>query len=84
MYRVHRRGQLDTARMDTARAWLETTETPKLLVFGDPGSSMTPEDRNRACAWRNVTAETVKGKHLLTEDSPDEIGAAISAWYKRL
>ena len=72
------------AMLDAGRAWLERTATPKLLVVGDPGSSTTPEERDRMRAWPNVTEQTVPGKHLLTEDSPDEIGAAIVAWYKAL
>ena len=72
----------DVARlMLDARAWLEQTDVPKLLILGDPGSTMTPEDRDRARAWPNVTEATVAGKHLLTEDSPVEIGAAIARWW---
>ena len=71
--------------MDDARAWLEQAErTPKLLILGAPGSSMTQEERDRIRAWPNVTEETVRGKHLLTEDSPDAIGAAIANWYRGL
>ena len=39
-----------------------------------------------ACAreCERLSKELAHGKHLLTEDSPGEIGAAIVAWYKAL
>ena len=68
--------------MESGSSWLSASDLPKLLVVGDPGSSMTEEERLRVTKWSNVTEVKVEGKHLLTEDSPDEIGAAISSWYE--
>eukprot|EP00413_Alexandrium_margalefii_P040593 CAMPEP_0204592006 /NCGR_PEP_ID=MMETSP0661-20131031/50687_1 /ASSEMBLY_ACC=CAM_ASM_000606 /TAXON_ID=109239 /ORGANISM="Alexandrium margalefi, Strain AMGDE01CS-322" /LENGTH=337 /DNA_ID=CAMNT_0051602181 /DNA_START=70 /DNA_END=1083 /DNA_ORIENTATION=+ len=62
-------------------AWFKTTEMPVLFIKGDPGSSVTPEEADVIRSFKKVTEEAVKGKHLLTEDAPDEIGTAIANWY---
>ena len=42
------------------------------------------ELENYCRSWKNQTEVTVKGKHFIQEDSPDEIGKAISTWYKNI
>ena len=42
----------------------------------EPGT-MTPDDREYICGWTNVTEVAVNGGHLVTKDSPDEVGLAI-------
>ena len=75
----------DVARnMVDGAAWLAATHTPKLAIFGDPGSSTTPAERDAIRAWPNLTEATVPGKHLLTEDAPEEIGAALARWWTAL
>ena len=34
--------------------------------------------------WQNQTEITVAGNHFIQEDSPDEIGTALSSWYSNL
>jgi len=70
--------------MNSATEWLGVAPLPKLLVLGDPGSSMTADEIASIRSWPGLTEVTVKGKHLLPEDSPDEIGKAISEWYQLL
>merc|ERR1711920_955681 len=65
-------------------SWIHTAEMPILFIRGDPGSSVTKEEADVIRQFRKVTEEVVKGKHLLTEDSPSEIGAAITKWYGAL
>merc|ERR1712167_147020 len=65
-------------------AWMKTTTMPILLIRGNPGSSTTAEEVAMVRGFQNVTEEEVKGKHLLTEDSPREIGNAITKWYGAL
>jgi len=65
-------------------SWIKDTDMPVLFVRGDPGSSVTPEEADVIRGFRKVTEEVVRGKHLLTEDSPQEIGTAISKWYETL
>jgi len=65
-------------------SWIKDADMPILFIRGDPGSSVTPEEADVIRGFRKVTEEVVKGKHLLTEDSPTEIGIAISKWYGAL
>ena len=60
-------------------AWLSQSEMPKLFVAGEPGAVISAGSANqRFCrTWKNQREVTVKGRHFLQEDSPDEIGAAL-------
>jgi haloalkane dehalogenase len=53
---------------------------PKLFVNGEPGMALTGELRDFARSWPNQIEVTVPGLHLLQEDSPHEIGAALAEW----
>ena len=65
-------------------AWLHEADVPKLFVNGDPGSVLTGRARELCRSWPNQTEVTVKGTHFLQEDSPDEIGAAVASFVRRL
>jgi haloalkane dehalogenase len=58
-------------------AWLADTDVPKLFINADPGSILVGRQRELCCAWPNQTEVTVKGRHFVQEDSPDEIGQAV-------
>lgn len=60
--------------------WLEQCDVPKLFVNAEPGALLTNGPRDFCRMWHNQTEVTVAGNHFLQEDSPDEIGRAISAW----
>ncbi len=45
-----------------------------------PGAILVGRQRDLRRTWPNQTEVTVRGSHFMTEDSPDEIGAAIAAW----
>jgi haloalkane dehalogenase len=64
--------------------WLADSELPKLFINAEPGAILTGAVRNFCRSWPNQTEVTVKGNHFLQEDSPDEIGAAASDWYRSL
>ena len=71
--------------IEESRVWLESTDDlPKLLICGNPGSTMTPEEKSIVMSWPCVTDVTVRGKHQICEDSPDEVGMAIAKWYTAL
>ena len=53
---------------------------PKLFVNADPGAILTGSARDYCRSWANQTEVTVTGRHLLPEDSADEIGRAIREW----
>ena len=61
--------------------WLATNHLPKLFVNAEPGAILIGQQREFCQGWPNQTEVTVKGNHFIQEDSPDEIGGAIAAWY---
>ena len=64
--------------------WLATSDLPKLFINADPGSVLVGPQREFCRTWPNQTEVTVPGSHFIQEDSPDEIGQAISEWHARL
>ncbi len=60
--------------------WLSTSELPKLFINADPGTILTGPQREFCRTWPNQTEVTVAGIHFIQEDSPDEIGQALSDW----
>jgi haloalkane dehalogenase len=60
--------------------WMETSDTPKLFINGDPGAVIFGNLRDYCRTWKNQREVTVRGRHYLQEDSPREIGQAIVAW----
>lgn len=63
--------------------WLQNSaDLPKLFINAEPGAILTGPQRDFCRAWPNQTEVTVKGSHFIQEDSPDEIGRAIAAWYR--
>jgi len=65
-------------------AWLAETDIPKLFVNADPGAILTGPQREFCRTFKNQTEVTVPGIHFISEDSPDEIGAAIAAWRSQI
>ena len=64
--------------------WLAQSDVPKLFINGEPGTLARSRLREIIRRWPNQTEVTVKGRKLLQEDSPDEIGAAIASFAKRV
>jgi len=64
--------------------WLAKGDVPKFFINGDPGQVVRGRIRETIRKWPNQTEITVKGRKLLQEDSPDEIGAAIADFVRRL
>lgn len=64
--------------------WMAENDLPKLFVNADPGAILTGLQRDFCRSWKNQTEVTVKGSHFIQEDSPDDIGQAISEWLKGL
>jgi haloalkane dehalogenase len=71
----------DVHEIATAYAqWLASSEIPKLFINAEPGAILTGEQREMCRAWPNQQEVTVKGSHFIQEDSPAEVGSAISEW----
>lgn len=64
--------------------WMQENEIPKLFVNGDPGAIATGRVRELMRTWKNQKEITVKGRKILQEDSPDEIGMAIKEFTRNL
>ena len=64
--------------------WLNSSTIPKLFINADPGAILVGDQREFCRSWPNQREVTVKGSHFIQEDSPNEIGQAISEWYKLL
>jgi haloalkane dehalogenase len=65
-------------------AWLAEANVPKLFINADPGLILVGRQRELCRAWPNQTEVTVKGRHFLQEDSPDEIGHSLADFVRRL
>ena len=64
--------------------WLAVSDVAKLFIDAEPGAILTGPQRNFCLGWPNQTVAKVKGSHFIQEDSPDEIGKALSDWLARL
>lgn len=62
--------------------WMAENDLPKLFINADPGAILIGAQREFCRQWKNQHEVTVPGVHFIQEDSPHEIGAAISEWYK--
>ena len=76
----------DVAAIVTSYAeWLKTGRVPKLFVKGEPGLLLGGgANLDFARSLPAQTEVTVAGVHYVQEDSPDEIGRAISSWMEAL
>ena len=60
--------------------WLSGSPLAKLFINADPGSILTGPQREFCRSWPNQTEVTVPGLHFIQEDSPQQIGEAVSRW----
>jgi len=60
--------------------WLSDSDLPKLFINAEPGAILIGPQREFCRQFSNQTEVTVPGIHFVQEDSPHEIGAAISQW----
>ena len=64
--------------------WMRGNDIPKLFVNADPGAILTGPQRELCRGWKNQQEVTVRGRHFVQEDAPDEIGQAVAAFVRRL
>lgn len=64
--------------------FLAESPIPKLFINAEPGAILTGRLRDVCRTWPNQTEVTVKGIHFIQEDSPNEIGTAVSDFVKGL
>ncbi|MDG2303199.1 MAG: haloalkane dehalogenase [Candidatus Binatia bacterium] len=64
--------------------WLLSSDVPKLFINAEPGAILRGDAADFCRSWPNTQETTVNGIHFVQEDSPDEIGQAISDWRKGL
>lgn len=63
-----------------AKYLANSKDIPKLFINAEPGAFLVGYARDFVRTWPNLKEVTVKGKHFIQEDSPDEIGKAIAEW----
>lgn len=63
-------------------SWLSNSDVPKLFINGEPGQVVQGRVREIIRNWNNQKEIIVKGRKLLQEDSPDEIGKAVARFVK--
>ena len=64
--------------------WMSKNTIPKLFIRAEPGAAIRGNALDFCRIWPNQTEITVPGIHFVQEDSPDEIGNTIAAWYRNL
>ena len=64
--------------------WLSESDVPKLFINAEPGAILIGPQREFCRSWPAQHEVTVPGNHFLQEDSPDEIGQAISGWLREV
>jgi haloalkane dehalogenase len=65
--------------------WLGKSNIPKLFFKVEPGAILVVDRLvNLVRGWPALTERAVKGIHFVQEDSPHEIGRAISEWMTAL
>ena len=69
-----------TAIIGEYSQWLATAsdDIPKLFINAEPGAIITGSRRDFVRTWPNQREITVPGRHFIQEDSPHEIGRAIT------
>lgn len=63
-----------------AKYLANSIDIPKLFVNAEPGAFLVDYARDFVRTWPNLKEVTVKGSHFIQEDSPEEIGQALSDW----
>ncbi len=64
--------------------WLAKSDIPKLFINADPGSILVGRARDFCRTWPNQEEITVKGRHFIQEDSPEEIGHSIANFLHKI
>ena len=64
--------------------YFSKADVPKLFINAEPGAILIGPQREFCRSWPAQQEVTVPGNHFLQEDSPDEIGQAISKWLKEM
>src|SRR6266478_1280649 len=72
-----------TEIVTTFGEWLSSSPIPKLCIQANPGTKQ-PKQYEFYRTWPQLREVSVRGHHTPQEDSPDEIGQAISSWLKNL
>ena len=64
--------------------WLSKSDIPKLFINAEPGAILVGRARDFCRTWANQEEVTVKGRHFIQEDSPDEIGQSIAKFLRKI
>lgn len=70
--------------VDCYSRWLSTSPIPKLFINADPAGILVGAQREFCRTWPNQHEVTVKGAHFLQEESPHDVGDAISLFVAKV
>lgn len=65
-------------------SWLAESDVPKLFINAEPGMIVPGRPLDVIRTWPNLTETTVRGLHFVQEDSPNEVGAAVAQFVRKL
>ena len=72
------------AVMNEYTPWIAGSYVPKVFISGEPGQVVRGRIRDVIRAWKNQIEVSMKGRKLLQEDGPDEIGGAIAEFVRTI
>jgi haloalkane dehalogenase len=64
--------------------WMASNNLPKLFINASSGALTTGRARDFCRTWKNQMEVTVEGIHYVQEDSPREIGSALSEFVRAI
>jgi len=73
-----------TSIVEQYGSWLAGSPIPKLFVCAEPGAILVGRARDFCRTWPNQREVGVSGIHFIQEDSPVEIGSAVSDFVRSL
>ena len=71
-------------QIETYMTWLKSSPLPKLFIHCEPETVLKGHILEDVRKIPNQHELTVPGLHYVHEDSPHQIGQALSDWYAKL
>ena len=70
--------------IEANNSWMKSNQLPKLFIHCEPETVLKAAILDNVRTFPNQQELTVSGLHYVHEDSPHEIGRALSDWYGKL
>lgn len=73
-----------TERIAAYSTWMGENDIPKLFINAEPGVLLNGRLETLCRGWPNQSEVMVSGAHFIQEDSPHDIGEAVSVFVRKL